>query len=115
MNVKKHLYISGRINSRKYFVIILLLALPLSMLETLDQHASILDTDFSAFIVYIILWLLAIYFTIKRLHDIERSAWHLLLNFIPIYNIYLTILLLFKKGTDGPNKYGEDPLGVVSK
>ena len=48
--------------------------------------------------------------TIKRLHDLERPAWHWLLLMVPIYNIYLGLVLLFKKGTEGPNEFGPDPL-----
>ena len=48
--------------------------------------------------------------TIKRLHDLERPAWHWLLLAVPIYNIYLGLVLLFQKGTDGANEFGPDPL-----
>lgn len=48
--------------------------------------------------------------TVKRLHDIGRSGWHWLGFMVPIYNIYLTFLLLFKEGTHGPNRFGPDPL-----
>jgi len=47
--------------------------------------------------------------TIQRLHDIGRSGHHYWLLFIPIYNLYLNILLLFKKGTDGPSEYSYNP------
>ena len=50
--------------------------------------------------------------TIKRLHDLGRSGWHLLLFMVPIYNLYLGLVLLFKKGTDGPNEFGPDPLNA---
>ena len=50
--------------------------------------------------------------TMKRLHDIERPSWHFLLMMVPIYNVYLGLLLLFKQGTIGPNQYGPDPLGA---
>ncbi|WP_445330234.1 DUF805 domain-containing protein [Tepidibacter sp. Z1-5] len=51
-----------------------------------------------------------IYLTIQRLHDINRPKLHIFLLLIPIYNIYLSFLLYFKKGSYGFNKYGEDPL-----
>ena len=28
----------------------------------------------------------------------------------PGYNLYVAAILYFKKGTDGPNDYGEDPV-----
>lgn len=34
---------------------------------------------------------------IKRFHQIDKSGWYLLRLLIPIYNVYLAILLFFKK------------------
>jgi uncharacterized membrane protein YhaH (DUF805 family) len=51
---------------------------------------------------------------VKRLHDIDRPGTHYWLLYVPFYNIYLFVLLLFKKGTVGPNRYGPDPLAVQS-
>jgi len=48
--------------------------------------------------------------TIKRLHDLDRPGSHYWLLLIPFFNIYLTLVLHFKKGTEGPNSYGPDPL-----
>ena len=47
---------------------------------------------------------------VKRLHDLDRPGSHYWLFLIPFYNIYLGLVLLFKKGTEGANKYGPDPL-----
>ncbi len=51
--------------------------------------------------------------TIKRLHDLGRPGWHWLLLAVPLYNMYLGLVLLFKKGTRGSNEFGRDPLGGV--
>ena len=53
----------------------------------------------------------AVCITIKRLHDLDRPGWHWWLLSIPLYNMYLGLVLLFSKGTDGPNRFGSDPLG----
>ena len=47
---------------------------------------------------------------IKRFHDLNRPGIHFLLLLIPIYGLYISLLLLFKKGTEGPNEFGADPL-----
>ena len=46
---------------------------------------------------------------VKRLHDLDRPGWHFLLLGIPIYNLYLWLLLLCRGGTIGRNAYGPDP------
>lgn len=48
--------------------------------------------------------------TIRRLHDNDKSGWFFLLAFVPIANFYLLYLTIIK-GTDGPNRFGPDPLG----
>ena len=51
---------------------------------------------------------------VKRWHDRDRSAWLLLLLFLPILNwivlVWVLVELWFLKGTDGMNRFGEDPL-----
>ncbi|MFC1525249.1 DUF805 domain-containing protein [Candidatus Latescibacterota bacterium] len=49
-------------------------------------------------------------FIVRRLHDLDRSGAHYWLLLVPVYNLYLGLLLLFKKGTVGLNRFGEDPL-----
>ena len=50
---------------------------------------------------------------IRRLHDLDLSGFFCLLSFVPFVNLGLSIYLLAKKGTDGGNAYGPDPLGPV--
>lgn len=46
--------------------------------------------------------------THRRLHDLNASGWWQLITFIPLGQI-LMIGFIFFKGTQGPNKYGEEP------
>ncbi|MBT4913097.1 MAG: DUF805 domain-containing protein [Longimicrobiales bacterium] len=48
--------------------------------------------------------------TVKRLHDLDRPGWHWFLLAVPLYNIYLAIVLLFGRGSWGQNQFGADPL-----
>ena len=52
--------------------------------------------------------------TVRRLHDRDISGWAILLFIIPLVNIYL-IVLLFLKGTEGKNKFGDYPLSLIKK
>ena len=47
---------------------------------------------------------------VKRFHDLDRPGTHYWLLLIPFYNIYISLVLLFKMGINGPNQYGDDPL-----
>jgi len=45
----------------------------------------------------------------QRLHDLNWSAWMLLLHLVPGANLGVTLALLLMPGTPGPNKYGLPP------
>jgi len=47
---------------------------------------------------------------VRRLHDLDRPGTDLFLLLVPFYNLYLMAVFLLKKGTPGPNRYGDDPL-----
>ena len=47
---------------------------------------------------------------VKRLHDLDKSGWLILLMFVPIVNALFGLYMLFADGTVGPNQYGEDPI-----
>lgn len=44
----------------------------------------------------------------RRLHDIGKSGWLLLVALIPLVGLYL-LYLLAQDGNRGPNAYGPDP------
>ena len=49
---------------------------------------------------------------VRRLHDVGKSGWWWMASAVPFINFYLLYLLFFKRGTDGPNTYGDDPRGA---
>jgi uncharacterized membrane protein YhaH (DUF805 family) len=44
----------------------------------------------------------------RRLHDTDRSAWWLLIAFIPLVGLVLLVFYILP-GTTGPNRFGPDP------
>lgn len=46
----------------------------------------------------------------RRLHDIDRSGWWILLGLIPIVGLIILIVWCCRRGTLGPNRFGPDPL-----
>jgi uncharacterized membrane protein YhaH (DUF805 family) len=47
---------------------------------------------------------------VRRLHDIDRTGWWILLWFIPIIGWIILIIWHCTAGTPGPNRFGQDPL-----
>ena len=50
---------------------------------------------------------------IRRLHDIDKSGWLMILAVIPGISVIL-IVLFFVEGTSGPNQFGADPKGSAT-
>ncbi|MCX7299391.1 MAG: DUF805 domain-containing protein [Rhodobacterales bacterium] len=60
-------------------------------------------------ILLIILPTLAV--AVRRLHDIDKSGWWILISLIPLIGSIVLIVWNCTKGTLGANRFGEDPLG----
>ncbi len=48
-------------------------------------------------------------FGIRRLHDLDKSGWWMLLLFVPLVNIGVGLYMLFAQGNQGENQYGLQP------
>jgi len=45
-------------------------------------------------------------FGIRRLHDLDKSGWMILLFLVPIANLILILYLIFGRGSEGANRFG---------
>ena len=48
---------------------------------------------------------------VRRLHDLNKSGWWLLIALVPVLGTILLIYWFCQRGTAGDNQYGADPLG----
>ncbi|AWB47544.1 DUF805 domain-containing protein [Gemmobacter aquarius] len=47
---------------------------------------------------------------VRRLHDIDRTGWWLLIVFLPLIGWILLLVWACTRGTIGPNRFGPDPV-----
>jgi uncharacterized membrane protein YhaH (DUF805 family) len=47
---------------------------------------------------------------VRRLHDLDRSGWWILLFLIPLIGAIVLIVWFCTQGTDGGNRFGRNPL-----
>jgi uncharacterized membrane protein YhaH (DUF805 family) len=52
---------------------------------------------------------------VRRLHDVDRSGWWLLLDFTIIGMFYPLLVWRCRKGTEGANRFGPDSSGLDSR
>jgi uncharacterized membrane protein YhaH (DUF805 family) len=95
----------GRIDRLKFSLLSLILILMPKII--IGFHFL---TDLIKLLILLVIAIIQIYLIIMRLHDINRSGLFLLIVFIPIINGALLLFLALKKGTDGHNSYGPNPL-----
>jgi len=129
--MKKYFLWKGRMNRQRYFLALLaltviswgimLLFLPgifgmqAEMINgemSPEFIAEIMKIQMITMIINIPMTYLTICWAIQRFHDIDKSGFHYFWFLVPFANIYFAFVLLFKKGTEGPNQFGVDPLGV---
>jgi uncharacterized membrane protein YhaH (DUF805 family) len=109
----------GRLGRLDYFLFVILVIFAISIINSIFLVAlSSLFTgspEFYSFMMIVnivIVSILVIFAVLRRLHDMEMAGYWIFLCLVPIANIVMTFLLLFKKGTVGVNKYGEKNEGV---
>lgn len=82
-------------------------------LDTYDNDDAIIMINkaiepinaFASLINFVYLYFMFV-FSIKRLHDLNRSGWMSLLNMIPLVNLFFAIWLSAAIGTEGRNQFG---------
>lgn len=48
--------------------------------------------------------------SVRRLHDIDRRGWWVLIGVIPIIGLIVLVIWYCTQGTEGDNRFGPDPL-----
>jgi uncharacterized membrane protein YhaH (DUF805 family) len=110
----------GRINRKPFWlgiVVIVVISLIASVLDMILGMPRIGASAMSAgsgvisTIVSLVLIYPSIALSAKRWHDRGKSAWWILINIIPVIGwIWSLVETGFLRGTDGPNRFGPDPL-----
>jgi len=77
------------------------------------QLFSIILIMLTAGLAFLVLFLPLFAVTARRLHDLDRSAWWMLLPLIPLVGSIIIFIWYCSKGTIGGNRFGPDPLADI--
>lgn len=118
---------AGRIGRKEYILGVIFDYIILFLLFLLAEYAKNLKEingtigDISNAIAmlgflgfFIIAYIRSICWTIRRLHDLDRSGSHYFLLLLPVYNFFLIMQLICQKGTFGVNSHGPDPIQMIA-
>lgn len=106
----------GRARRMEYWMFTLINFL-ISMVLYLPALYLMMDSENPAFLSIYMIYSLAllvpsIAVMVRRLHDVGKSGWYVLISFIPIVGAIWLLILLFTDSDSGSNEYGPNPKTV---
>ena len=108
----KFFSLTSRIGRARYLAygmgLVLLAIVPILVCAALYTLVPALGGLVAA-VLYIGYAVLSIGFGVRRLHDLDKSGWWILLMFVPLVNLGLLLYMLFAPGTIGENRFGQQP------
>ena len=111
--LKKYAVFSGRARRAEYwyfFLFSLLVGFALGVVSAaIGDSKGTLGTLYS-----VAVFIPGLAVSVRRLHDIGKSGWMLLLSLIPIIGAIWIFILMLRDSNPGENKYGPNPKGVKS-
>ncbi|MBB5715507.1 DUF805 domain-containing protein [Sphingomonas aerophila] len=125
--LKRYFDFGGRSRRREYwmfFLFTIMLSLVAGIIDNLLGYGSsfrtVTETSVSAgassngpvnALVSLALIIPSLSVGFRRLHDTDRSAWWLLLVFLPLLGWIALLVFYCQEGTRGTNRFGPDPKG----
>ena len=102
---------SGRACRSEYWYWILFIVIAEIVTSIID---AVLGIQLVTSIFGLVTLLPSIAVAIRRLHDLDRTGWWILLSLIPLIGWIVLLIWYVTKGTDGPNRFGPDPLATLA-
>lgn len=108
---QKYAQFSGRATRSEYWWFYLVTIAVSLLLAILDSVFSIPFTLLST--IYFFASLIpSLAIQVRRLHDVDKSGWYMLLNFVIIIGWIWLLVLNILDSNPGANKYGPNPKGM---
>ena len=105
--LKKYAVFSGRARRKEYWMFFLLYFIAMIVANVIDVAAMTMGAV--TLIVSLGLFIPSLAVSIRRLHDINKSGWWMLIAFIPLVGAIVLLVFFCKDGTNGSNPFGDDP------
>jgi len=104
--LKKYAEFNGRARRREYWMFVLanfIVGIALGIIT------GIIRVPFLSVLYSLAIIVPGIALSIRRMHDINKSGFWILVAFIPLIGWIWLIILAVQEGTKGSNTYGPDP------
>ena len=112
--LRKYAVFSGRARRKEYWFFVLFNAIFAIAAMVLDNILGLAIEDVGYGPFYILYALATIVpglaVSVRRLHDIGKSGWYILLLLIPCVGALILLIFDLTPGDPGDNEYGPDPI-----
>lgn len=111
--LRKYAVFTGRARRKEYWFFVLFNIIFLLILTFIDRMIGTYNMQTGMGLLTSIYWLAvlipAIAVGVRRLHDIGRSGWWLLIVFIPVIGPLIILVMMLLNSQPGSNAYGPNP------
>src|SRR5215203_4637165 len=117
--LKKYAVFSGRSRRMEYWYFVLfniIVAVVLSLIDRLIgtfSAASNIGLLSGIYALAVLIPTLAV--TVRRLHDIDRTGWWILIGLVPLIGGIVLLVFALLDSTPGSNQYGPNPKGATAR
>ena len=110
----KYITFAGRAQRSEYWWFILFILIGSAVAAAFDTVTGSMNFTYGTGIIgaifSLVIFLPCWAVEVRRLHDVGKSGWWLLIILIPLIGSIILLIWLIRKGTEGDNQYGPDPL-----
>jgi len=105
--IRQYADFNGRARRTEYWIFVLFNII-------FSIAAGVLDSLFGTHGLFSGIYALAVFIpslavSVRRLHDVNKSGWMILILLIPLIGIIWFLILTVTEGTPGENQYGPNP------
>jgi uncharacterized membrane protein YhaH (DUF805 family) len=110
---RKYVDFTGRARRAEYWWFVLFYCLLIGALTIVDVMVMSARAGGGVLssLASLALFLPTLAVAVRRLHDTDRTGWWVLIGFIPLIGWIIYLVFVCQRGTEGPNRFGPDPLG----
>ena len=108
--LKNYAKFTGRARRKEYWMFVLFNTIILIVLSIIDAMiGTSIGVLSSIYMLAVLVPSIAV--GVRRLHDIDKSGWWMLIAAVPLLGLVLFVFLMFDS-KPGPNRFGPNPKGV---
>lgn len=105
--LKKYAVFEGRARRTEYWMFALFNLIISIVLGVIDGAAGSSGALSGVYALAVLLPAIGV--SIRRLHDVDRTGWWLLIVLIPLIGLLLLLVFTVQDSTPGENRYGPNP------